>query len=90
MQPSTSARLLITRTIENWRGRYDLTEAEGDILELAAIYGCRLTTLAQERDVGIQTVKGQGHEIVMKTGVDRLGEAVRMVLLEALEAALEK
>lgn len=69
----------IAALVERWAVEYDLTPAEGAILDLAA-HGTARSRLAELRNVAPSTVKKQVQVILTKTGDPSLEAAVSRLL----------
>jgi DNA-binding NarL/FixJ family response regulator len=74
----------IAAIVERWRVEYDLTPAEGAIVELAA-HGAPRSRLAELRNVAASTVKKQVQVILTKTGDSTLEGAVSRLLRKIVD-----
>lgn len=71
--------------LEHWTARHHLTPAESITLRYA-IEGMRADEIAQARDVGRGTVKGQIHTMLAKIGASSLADAVARFFRELAQS----
>jgi DNA-binding CsgD family transcriptional regulator len=69
----------VSLVLQDWTGRYGLSEAEADLLGRTALGESR-RTIAEARDTSPETVKKQIAHLIGKTGDDSLHSAAERLL----------
>lgn len=80
---------LVAARVGVWQLRYELSEAEADILRMAAL-GAPRADIVRAREVELETVKKQTKKLLARTGDERLSDAVTRLHLEIEEHSLAR
>jgi len=80
---------LVRAAVEEWRERYELTDAVADVLGLAAA-GASRAELHELRGVSEETIKKQVRSLITATGDATLEAAVSRLLREAMPRAARR